>query len=95
MTHHTASAHLWDGVRRLPGVLTLSESELVFEVVAFPDADFIVKIAFENIAQAEMMLIFDFHLHGLLLTERDGKQHCFILDEPADFLNKLNKYINK
>lgn len=95
MTHHTTSAHLWDGTSRLPGVLILSGSELVFEVAAFPDADFIIKIAYENITQAEMMLIFDFHLYGLLLTEWDGRRHCFILDEPAAFLRKLNKHINK
>ncbi len=78
-------AHLWDGIRQLPGRLELWENEVVFRFANFQQSHMNLIIPLHEIEKVEEFLVFDLARNGLKITGADGRCDLFVLDGAADF----------
>ena len=78
-------AHLWDGIRQLPGTLELWEKEVVFRFVNFKDSHLNLVIPISEIEKVEEYLVFDLARNGLRICSKGGRCDLFVLEDGQAF----------
>ncbi|MEK7256818.1 MAG: hypothetical protein AAB316_18840 [Bacteroidota bacterium] len=76
-----APAHLWDGIRQLPGSLELWEDRVVFRFSNFKDSHLNLTILLAQIELVEEYLVFDLARNGLRFQSKNGWCDLFVLEE--------------
>ncbi len=84
-----SSAHLWDGKKQLPGMLSLTPKNLFFQFDDFQKSHLNLQIPLNQIIKAESFLIYDLSRNGLKITGKDGQTDLFVLDDPVGFRKVL------
>jgi hypothetical protein len=88
-----SKAHLWDGNRQLPGTLSLTPKNLLFEFDDFQKSHLNLVIPLANIETAEHFLVFELARNGLKISTKKGYD-LFVLENAMDFRKVLMKAID-
>ena len=87
-------ANLWDGNKQLPGTLSLTSKNLIFEFDDFQKSHLSLTIPLVDIQSAEHFLLFEFARNGLKITSKTGVD-LFVIVDPLIFRKELKKAIGK
>ncbi|MCB0650230.1 MAG: hypothetical protein KDC85_03070 [Saprospiraceae bacterium] len=88
-------AYLWDGTNRLPGILELWNTEVVFRFSGFKSSHLNLVIPVSSIEKVEEYLIFDLAKNGLKIQSREDKFDLFVMEEVWKFKNSLTKALDR
>jgi hypothetical protein len=89
-----SKASLWDGNRQLPGTLSLTPKNLIFQFDDFQKSHLNLVIPLEDIETAEHFLVFELARNGLKISTEKGYD-LFVLENAMDFRKVLMKAIGK
>ena len=89
----TSKASLWDGKKQLPGTLSLTPKNLIFQFDDFQKSHLSLVIPLVEVESAEHFLLFEFARNGIKITSKTGVD-LFVLDDPLVFRKGLRKAID-
>jgi hypothetical protein len=90
-----SQASLWDGNKQLPGTLTLTAKNLLFQFNDFQKSHLDLRIPLKDISSVDTFLIFEIARSGLRITSIQERTDMFILQDPVSFRKALLKQMEK
>lgn len=82
-------ASLWNGRVQLPGTLSLTSKDLIFQPNDFGESHLSLEIPLKTIEKMETFLIFGMSRKGLRITGSDGRTDLFIIENPARIIKAV------
>ena len=86
------SAFIWNQKQKFPGILSLKDDELHFQLEGFENSNLNIELHLSDLVEVEEFLLYDISLNGLYLKSRSGREDHFILDDPVAFRKAINSW---
>lgn len=88
----TVSAYIWNQKQKFPGVLSLQDGILQFQLDGFENSNLNIELPLSDLVEIEEFLLYDISLNGLYLKSKSGREDHFILDDPIAFRKAINSW---
>ncbi|MCB0522078.1 MAG: hypothetical protein H6577_01365 [Lewinellaceae bacterium] len=92
---HTAPAHLWDGIRQLPGILELWDDKVVFQFSSFQHSHLSLVIQLDKIGKVEEFMVFNLARNGLEISSHEGRCDRFVMEDARLFKETIRGLLSK
>jgi len=85
-------AILWDGEKKIRGVLKVDQQRVDFEALDFAQTNLQFSIEYKEINKVNYYRLFDLEVNGIEIITKDIRSNVFLMNEPQKIKTSIEKH---